>query len=88
MSFNNPGRGRMPKEDKVELQGEVVEVLPNAMFRIKVPNNNEDHMVLATLSGRMRTNNINVLLHDLVTVEVSVYDLSKGRITFRKKGKK
>lgn len=78
----------MSKADKIEFQGEVVEVLPNAMFRIKVPNNNEDHMVLATLSGRMRTNNINVLLHDIVTVEVSMYDLSKGRITFRKKGKK
>lgn len=72
----------MPKEDKIELEGEVVEVLPNAQFRVNVGNGNT---VLSTLSGRMRTNNINVLLYDKVVVEVSTYDISRGRITFRRK---
>ena len=72
----------MPKEDKLEFEGEVIEVLPNALFKVKTDRGTN---VLSTLSGRMRTNNINVLLHDKVVVETSVYDLSKGRIIFRKK---
>ena len=72
----------MSKEDKIELEGEVCELLPNALFKVNVGN---DKTVLATLSGRMRTNNINVLLYDKVVVEVSTYDISRGRIVFRRK---
>ena len=72
----------MPKEDKIELEGQIIEVLPNARFRVDVGNGNS---VLSTLSGKMRTNNINVLLYDKVVVEVSTYDITKGRITFRRK---
>ena len=70
----------MPKEEKVELEGEVVEALPNAMFRVKLDNN---HEVLAHTSGKMRKNRIRVLAGDRVNVEMTPYDLSKGRITFR-----
>ena len=72
----------MPKEDKIELEGQIIEVLPNARFRVDVGNGKS---VLSTLSGKMRTNNINVLLYDKVVVEVSTYDITKGRITFRRK---
>lgn len=72
----------MPKEDKIELEGEIVEVLPSAQFKVDV---GQGRIVLATLSGRMRTNNINVLLHDKVIVEVSTYDINRGRIIFRRK---
>lgn len=72
----------MPKEDKIELEGEVVEVLPSTQFRIDV---GQGRTVIATLSGRMRTNNINVLLYDKVIVEVSTYDINRGRIIFRRK---
>jgi translation initiation factor IF-1 len=70
----------MPKEEKVELEGEVVEALPNAMFRVKLEN---DHEVLGHTAGKMRKNRIRVLAGDRVTVEMTPYDLSKGRITFR-----
>lgn len=72
----------MSKDDKIEFEGEVVDVLPNALFRVKTE---DGRSILATLSGKMRTNNINVLLNDRVVVEVSLYDLSRGRIKFRKK---
>ena len=72
----------MPKEEKVELEGEVVEALPNAMFRVKLDNN---HEVLAHTSGKMRKNRIRVLAGDRVNVEMTPYDLTKGRITFRYK---
>lgn len=72
----------MPKEDKLEFEGEVIEVLPNALFRVQIK---EGNCILSTLSGKMRTNNINVLLHDKVVVETSLYDLTKGRIVFRRK---
>ena len=72
----------MPKEDKIEFEGEVVEVLPNALFRVKAENGIN---ILATLSGKMRTNNINVLINDKVVVEVSPYDLTRGRIKYRRK---
>ena len=72
----------MAKEDAIEFQGVVTELLPNAMFRVKLEN---DHEVLAHTSGRMRKNRIRVLAGDKVTVEMTPYDLTKGRITFRHK---
>ncbi len=73
-------RGLMSKEDMIEFSGQVVELLPNAMFRVKLDN---DHMVLAHTSGKMRKNRIRVLAGDRVNVEMTPYDLTKGRITFR-----
>ena len=70
----------MPKEDSIEFQGTVVELLPNAMFKVKLENN---HEILAHSSGKMRKNRIRVLAGDKVTVEMTTYDLTKGRITFR-----
>jgi translation initiation factor IF-1 len=72
--------GRMAKEDLIEFNGVVDELLPNAMFRVKLDNN---HTILAHTSGKMRKNRIRVLAGDRVTVEMTPYDLSKGRITFR-----
>jgi translation initiation factor IF-1 len=73
-------RGPMSKEDMIEFSGQVVELLPNAMFRVKLDN---DHIVLAHTSGKMRKNRIRVLAGDRVNVEMTPYDLTKGRITFR-----
>jgi len=73
----------MPKEELLQLDGQVVDVLPNAMFRVKLENG---HVLLATINGRMRKNNINVSINDRVTVEISPYDLNKGRITYRRRG--
>ena len=70
----------MAKEEGVQVEGTVVEPLPNAMFRVKLDN---DHTILAHTSGKMRKNRIRVLAGDRVTVEMTPYDLSKGRITFR-----
>ena len=72
----------MPKDEVLEFQGVVVEILPNAMFRVRLDN---EHDVLAHSSGRMRKNRIRVLAGDRVSVEMTPYDLSKGRITFRYK---
>lgn len=72
----------MSKEDYIQMQGTVIEVCPNALFRVKLEN---DHVVLAHLSGKMRIHNINILLMDLVTCELSTYDLTRGRIVFRHK---
>ena len=72
----------MAKEEAIELQGTVTEVLPNATFRVLLENG---HNVLATIAGKMRRYRIRVLAGDRVTVEVSPYDLSRGRITFRYK---
>lgn len=72
----------MAKEDIINMEGVVQEVLPSAMFRVKLDNIN--NLVLAHLSGRMRKNNIKVLLGDRVEMEFSPYDLTKGRITRRK----
>lgn len=72
----------MSKEDLIEFSGVIVEVLPNTMFRVKLEN---DHVILAHTSGRMRKNRIRVLAGDKVTVEMTPYDLTKGRITFRQK---
>ena len=73
----------MSKADVIEVEGKVVEKLPNAMFRVKLENGG--HIVLATISGKMRMNFIRILPGDKVTVEMSPYDLSKGRITWRSK---
>ena len=70
----------MPKESAIEFQGIVMELLPNAMFKVKLDN---DHEILAHSSGKMRKNRIRVLAGDKVTVEMTPYDLTKGRITFR-----
>lgn len=72
----------MSKEDIIKMEGRVEEVLPAAMFRIKMDNIST--LILAHLSGRMRKNNIKVLLGDRVEMEFSPYDLTKGRITRRK----
>ena len=70
----------MPKEGSIEFQGVVLELLPNAMFKVKLEN---DHEILAHSSGKMRKNRIRVLAGDKVTVEMTPYDLTVGRITFR-----
>jgi translation initiation factor IF-1 len=72
----------MPKDDAIEVEGAVVETLPNAMFRVKLENG---HMVLAHISGKMRMHFIKILPGDKVTVELSPYDLSRGRIVYRNK---
>jgi translation initiation factor IF-1 len=72
----------MPKEDAIEVEGTVVEPLPNAMFRVELENG---HKVLAHISGKMRMNYIRILPGDRVKLELSPYDLSRGRITFRVK---
>lgn len=70
----------MSKQDVIELQGEVLEALPNAMFRVELENG---HKILAHISGKMRMHYIKILPGDKVTVELSVYDLNRGRITYR-----
>jgi translation initiation factor IF-1 len=72
----------MAREDKMTLSGEVLEPLPNAMFRVKLDTG---HVILAHTSGKMRLRHIRVLAGDKVTVELSEYDLSKGRIVYREK---
>ncbi|WP_150460958.1 translation initiation factor IF-1 [Nesterenkonia ebinurensis] len=70
------------KEGVIEVEGQVVESLPNAMFRVKLEN---DHVVLATISGKMRQHYIRILPEDRVVVEMSPYDLNRGRIVYRYK---
>jgi translation initiation factor IF-1 len=70
------------KEDAIEVEGKVIEPLPNAMFRVELENG---HKVLAHISGKMRMHYIRILPGDKVVVELSPYDLSRGRIIFRKK---
>lgn len=72
----------MPKEEAIEVEGSVIEPLPNAMFRVKLDNG---HVVLAHISGKMRKFYIRILPGDRVTVELSPYDLTRGRITYRAK---
>ena len=72
----------MPKKEAIEVEGMVVESLPNAMFRVELPNG---HRVLAHISGKMRMHYIRVLPGDKVLIELSPYDLSRGRITYRYK---
>ena len=72
----------MAKEDAIELEGTVLEALPNAMFRVELENG---HKILAYISGKMRMHYIKILPRDKVQVELSVYDLDRGRITYRYK---
>jgi translation initiation factor IF-1 len=74
------GKERMPKKDAIEVEGVVKEPLPNAMFKVELPNG---HQVLAHISGKIRLNFIKVLPGDRVLVELSPYDLTRGRITYR-----
>ena len=71
----------MAKQDQIEMEGEVVETLPNANFRVKLDN---DHVIIAHISGKMRKHFIRILTGDKVTVEISPYDLTRGRIVLRK----
>jgi|TARA_B110000046_G_C12872053_1_gene346455 translation initiation factor IF-1 len=70
----------MAKEDQIEMEGTVVETLPNTMFRVELENG---HLITAHISGKMRKHYIRILTGDSVTVEMTPYDLSKGRITYR-----
>ena len=70
----------MAKEDKLQVEGEVIDTLPNAMFKIRLENG---HEVLGMLAGKMRMHYIRIVPGDRVTVEISPYDLTKGRITYR-----
>ncbi len=72
----------MPKEEAIEVEGRVIETLPNAMFRVELENG---HRVLAHISGKMRMHFIKILPGDKVTVELSPYDLTRGRIIYRAK---
>lgn len=72
----------MSKEDMIEVEGTVLEALPNAVFKVALPN---DHIITAHISGKLRMNFIRILPGDKVTVEMSPYDLTKGRITWRSK---
>ena len=70
----------MPKEDQIEMEGTVIETLPNTMFRVELDNG---HLITAHISGKMRKNYIRIMTGDRVKVEMTPYDLSKGRITYR-----
>ncbi len=70
----------MAKEEKIQVEGEVIDALPNAMFRVRLENK---HEMVAHISGKMRMHYIRILPGDRVTVEISPYDLTKGRITYR-----
>ncbi|OGT78253.1 MAG: translation initiation factor IF-1 [Gammaproteobacteria bacterium RIFCSPLOWO2_02_FULL_56_15] len=70
----------MAKEDQIEMEGTVMETLPNTMFRVKLDNG---HVITAHISGKMRKHYIRILTGDKVTIEMTPYDLSKGRITYR-----
>lgn len=72
----------MAKDDVIEIEGKVIEALPNAAFKVELENG---HVILAHISGKLRMNFIRILVGDKVTVEMSPYDLSKGRITWRSK---
>jgi translation initiation factor IF-1 len=78
--LNLSPQASMSKEDQIEMEGEVVETLPNTMFRVKLENG---HIVTAHISGKMRKNYIRILTGDQVRVELTPYDLTKGRITYR-----
>jgi len=70
----------MAKEEKIQVDGEVIDALPNAMFKVRLENN---HEIVAHISGKMRMHYIRILPGDRVTVDISPYDLTKGRITYR-----
>lgn len=73
----------MAKEDQIEMEGTVIDTLPNTMFRVQLENG---HVVIAHISGKMRKNYIRILKGDKVTVQLTPYDLTKGRISFRSRG--
>ncbi|OGR01761.1 MAG: translation initiation factor IF-1 [Deltaproteobacteria bacterium RIFOXYD12_FULL_50_9] len=75
----------MPKEEAIQVEGTIIEPLPNAMFRVELDNG---HKVLAHISGKMRMHFIKILPGDRVTVELSPYDLTRGRVTFRAKNQR
>jgi translation initiation factor IF-1 len=81
-SGSKPCDHRMSKEDHIEMDGIVLETLPNTMFRVQLENG---HVITAHISGRMRKNYIRILTGDKVKVEMTPYDLTKGRITYRMK---
>ena len=70
----------MAKEEKIQVEGEVIDALPNAMFKVRLEN---DHEIVAHISGKMRMHYIRILPGDRVTIDISPYDLTKGRITYR-----
>ena len=72
----------MAKEDQIEMEGEIVDTLPNTTFRVKLENG---HVIIARISGKMRKHYIRILTGDKVKVEMTPYDLTKGRITFRER---
>ena len=77
------GRGnRLSKDDVIEMEGKVIEALPNAMFQVELPNG---HRIMAHISGKMRMNFIRIYPGDKVKIELSPYDLNRGRITWRSK---
>jgi translation initiation factor IF-1 len=82
-SHHAKGKEIFMKEDIIEAAGLIIDKQPNAFFKVQL--NNTDHIVLATISGRMRRNRIRILIGDSVDVEMSPYDLTKGRITYRHK---
>ena len=84
MARDRPPRGpKKPKDDVIQVDGRVVESLPNAMFRVEIePSKN---VVLATISGKIRKNYVRIVVGDKVMMELSAYDLTKGRITYRSK---
>ncbi len=73
----------MSKDDVIEMEGKVIEALPNAMFQVELPNG---HRIMAHISGKLRMNFIRIYPGDKVTIELSPYDLTRGRITWRSKG--
>ncbi|MCL2598578.1 MAG: translation initiation factor IF-1 [Firmicutes bacterium] len=75
----------MPREDNIEVEGVVVETLRNAMFKVRLKNTPTEHIVTATISGKIRMNYIKILVGDNVKMEMSPYDMFKGRITYRSK---
>lgn len=80
VSGKAPNRGIMAKEEQIQMSGTVIDTLPNTMFRVELENG---HVVTAHISGKMRKNYIKILTGDTVKVELTPYDLTKGRITFR-----
>lgn len=83
MAKRKDHQAKTPKDDKIALEGVVVDALPNAMFKVKLETG---HEVLAHISGKMRMNYITILMGDKVQVELSPYDMTRGRITYRYRG--